>query len=217
MTKKSQEREGAGEAAHDSPEHRAWLVDLDGTLYKPLFVKLAMGAELALFGRRHISAIRAFRRQHELIRDAEREYLPSPYEHQLKLAADDCGLPLGELRGVVAEWMVERPGKWIRRFARSSLLEEISAYRRAGGKTALVSDYPASSKLKALGLASAFDTVVSNGEPSGPSRLKPAPDGFLLAAERLDVPPQECLVIGDRKDADGLAASRAGMAFRLIA
>ena len=89
------------------------------------------------------------------------------------------------------------------------------SYRPTEGleaRPALVSDYPASSKLKALGLESAFDTVVSNGEPSGPSRLKPAPDGFLLAAERLGVAPQECLVIGDRKDADGLAASRAGMA-----
>jgi beta-phosphoglucomutase-like phosphatase (HAD superfamily) len=38
----------------------------------------------------------------------------------------------------------------------------------------------------------------------------------LLAAERLEVEPAACLVIGDRDDADGEAARAAGMAFRHI-
>ena len=216
MTGESEWREGAAADSCESSGHRAWLIDLDGTLYKPLFVKLAMGAELALFGRRHITAIRAFRSQHEKIREEGGEYSPSPFEHQLSLAAADCSVPVEELRGIVMEWMVERPGKWIRRFARRSLLAEISVFRKAGGRTAIVSDYPASSKLRALGLAGSFDCVVSNGEAGGPSRLKPAPDGFVLAAEQLGFSAADCLVIGDREDADGLAASRAGMDFRLI-
>jgi FMN phosphatase YigB (HAD superfamily) len=36
----------------------------------------------------------------------------------------------------------------------------------------------------------------------------------LRAAEVLGVAPKHCLVIGDRDDADGLAAENAGMAFR---
>ena len=77
-----------------------------------------------------------------------------------------------------------------------------------GGKLALVSDYPATDKLNALGMASLFDLVVSNGEPGGPSRLKPHPEGYLSAAERLGVAPSACLVIGDRDDADGQIAFR---------
>ena len=61
-----------------------------------------------------------------------------------------------------------------------------------------------------------FDACVAVGEPDGPSRLKPAPDGFLLAAERLGVEPRNCLVLGDRPDADGEAARRAGMDFELV-
>jgi HAD superfamily hydrolase (TIGR01549 family) len=61
-----------------------------------------------------------------------------------------------------------------------------------------------------------FDVVIASGEPSGPPRLKPAPDGYLLAAERLGVVPAGCLVIGDRDDTDGEAARRAGMAFRRV-
>ena len=58
--------------------------------------------------------------------------------------------------------------------------------------------------------------VVANGDADGPKRLKPAPEGFLLAEERLGVEPADCLVIGDRDDADGEASRRAGMGFRLI-
>ena len=61
-----------------------------------------------------------------------------------------------------------------------------------------------------------FDVVVSNGEHPDLKRLKPAPDGMLLAAAELGVLPEHCLVIGDRDDADGAAARAAGMAFRLI-
>ncbi len=80
-----------------------------------------------------------------------------------------------------------------------------------------MSDYPARRKLEASGVAELFEQVVANGEQGGPGRLKPWPDGYLLAAEQLGVAPGECLVIGDRADADGEAARRAGMAFRRIA
>src|SRR5262249_11958880 len=114
------------------------------------------------------------------------------------------------------EWMHHRPGRWIRMFRRRSLLEEIAAHRAAGGRTALVSDYPARTKLSALGVEALFDVVVANGEPDGPRWLKPHPEGYLLAAQALGVEPTGCLVIGDRDDADGSAARSAGMAFRLI-
>jgi phosphoglycolate phosphatase/putative hydrolase of the HAD superfamily len=79
-----------------------------------------------------------------------------------------------------------------------------------------VSDYPATSKLLALGLSDYFDQVVSNGETEGLRRIKPSPDGYLLAAQLLGCDPEECLVIGDRDDADGAAARAAGMRFRLV-
>ncbi len=197
-------------------EYAAWLVDLDGTLYRPLPVKLAMGAELLLAGRAHLPAIRAFRRQHEVLRETLEDAVASPFELQLERAASDASLAVDNLRAIVMEWMVERPLRWLPRFARRGLLAEIAGFRDAGGKTALVSDYPARAKLGALGAAELFDTVVANGEENGPGRLKPWPDGYLAAAERLGVAPRECLVIGDRADADGEAARRARMAFRRV-
>ena len=114
------------------------------------------------------------------------------------------------------EWMFERPLKWVGSARRQGLLDALVGYRAQGGKTALVSDYPASQKLAALGAAGLFDLVVSSGEPGGPSKLKPDPEGYLSAGSRLGIDPGRCLVIGDRDDADGAAARAAGMGFCLI-
>lgn len=195
--------------------HDAWLVDLDGTLYYPYPVKLAMALELMLFGAPAIAALRRFRNEHEAIRK-EPVSRGDPYGAQLTRTALALGRDVAPLSELVEEWMQKRPGRWLRLFRRRALLEEIDAYRRGGGKTALVSDYPARHKLAALHAASLFDTVVASGEPGGPTDLKPHPGGYLLAAARLGVSPARCLVIGDRDDADGAAARAAGMNFRQV-
>lgn len=121
-----------------------------------------------------------------------------------------------EMREVVDEWMFCRPGKWLRWFVRWPLVRELQARKSCGVQLAVVSDYPVCRKLGALGLPFEPDAVVASGESGGPMTLKPDPEGYLLAAERLGVPPPRCLVVGDREDADGEAARRAGMAFQLI-
>jgi HAD superfamily hydrolase (TIGR01549 family) len=197
------------------PAPEAWLVDLDGTLYHSLPVKAAMGLELVLSGASHLGTLRRFRHFHELVR---RDGTPQgdPYQEQLERAARALGRSTADVEGVVRVWMHERPARWLRLFHRRSLVREITAFRAGGGKTALVSDYPARVKLEGLGFPELFDVVVASGEPDGPPRLKPDPAGYLLAAERLGVRPEHCLVIGDRDDADGAAARAAGMAFRLM-
>lgn len=200
----------------DTAQYQAWLVDLDGTLYRPLPVKLAMGASLLLKGRRALPAIKAFRAAHEQVRGQKLAPGLSPYQAQLEQAAKASGWELERLSQTVEEWMIQRPGPWLKRACRGALVAQIEAYVGQGGTCALVSDYPASKKLAAMGLESLFSAVVSSGEPGGPSQLKPDPEGYLLAAKALGVEPQACLVIGDRQDADGEAARRAGMGFLLV-
>jgi HAD superfamily hydrolase (TIGR01509 family) len=62
--------------------------------------------------------------------------------------------------------------------------------------------------LTVLGLLDKFDTIVGADDYTG---SKPAPDGFLLAAERLGVAPADCLVFEDT-DLGIRAATAAGMA-----
>ena len=62
--------------------------------------------------------------------------------------------------------------------------------------------------LTAIGLLDKFDLIVGSEDYA---RSKPAPDAFLIAAERLAVPPAQCLVFEDA-DIGIQAATAAGMA-----
>lgn len=196
-------------------DHEAWLVDLDGTLYRAAPVKAAMAGELLLGGWAALPTLRRFRQAHETLRQAGHAG-DDPYRAQIEHTAREMDVDPEDVLRTVVEWMHERPAPWIRRFLRHALLEEIRGFRQQGGKTALVSDYPARRKLEGIGLMDLFDTIVASGEPGGPKRLKPHPEGYLSAAERLGVDPARCLVIGDRDDADGSAARAAKMAFRHV-
>ncbi len=207
----------------ETKTYAAWLVDFDGTLYRPTPLKILMAFELAVGGIGAIAVVREFRRQHEALRDSAselqelREQWPSPYDQQLQLTSRALGYPVERVRAVVEEWMRERPQKWLRYLARRGLVREIQRYAAGGGRLGLVSDYPVADKLSALACGVQFDVVVAHGEERCPTHLKPHPSGYLAAARALGVEPQACLVIGDREDADGEAARRAGMGFRLIA
>ena len=202
------------------PPH-AWLVDLDGTLYRSAPLKRAMALRVIFsalappnFGA--AKALRTFRIWHERLREADQDCVPHPFAQQVQRAAEELGWSAEDLERLVQDWMVDRPSKLLHRYRRQALIDELRAHRAAGGRLALVSDYPARAKLEGLGLADLFEVIVANGEAGSPPRLKPHPAGYLLAAERLGVPPANCLVIGDRDDADGEAARRAGMGFRQV-
>jgi HAD superfamily hydrolase (TIGR01549 family) len=201
-----------------SHQYDAWLVDLDGTLYWQAPVRLLMAAELACFAPHRIRAVLCFRREQERLRREPHTVsgATSAFQAQLDRTAAALGCAPEHLTEILSYWMEQRPGKWLRLFRHRGLLREIADFRAAGGKTAVVSDYPAAVKLAGMRIASLFDAVVASGEAGGPAALKPDPAGLLLAAERLRVPPARCLVIGDRDDADGEAARRAGMGFRLM-
>lgn len=82
--------------------------------------------------------------------------------------------------------------------------------RAAGLPLALASSSPRpviDAVLETLGLEGLFEAVVSGDDVA---RGKPAPDAFLLAARRLGVQPERCLVVEDSRNGI-LAAKAAGM------
>lgn len=194
----------------------AWLVDLDGTLYRGRWLKLAMVAELTGASPRCLRVLRRFRAEHERLR-LQTERSPDPFRAQVERTAASLGMAEERILEIVEHWMLHRPRRWLRRCARRALIEEIAGFKARGGAVAVVSDYPARLKLESLGCARLPDVVVACGEPGGPGFLKPHPEGYLAAAQRLGVPPERCLVVGDRADADGQAAERAGMGYRRVA
>ena len=103
-------------------------------------------------------------------------------------------------REIIAENFVPIPGA----------VDLVDALSATGFKLAVGSSGPPENiavTLEKLGRASRFSAVVSGADVT---RGKPDPQVFLLVAERLGVPPQQCAVIEDA--AAGIeAANRAGM------
>jgi len=123
---------------------------------------------------------------------------------------------LGEVSAEEVKRLSERKEALFRQHAAGQVTllpgaAELARRGRGGGRrTALVTSTPRVNidfVLEQVGLSGAFDTIVAAEDVL---RGKPDPEGFLLAARRLGVAPQRCLVI---EDAPGgvEAARRAGM------
>jgi HAD superfamily hydrolase (TIGR01509 family) len=93
--------------------------------------------------------------------------------------------------------------------------EILLRFREAGLRLGLIS---ASARpvidaiLETVGLRRVFETIVSGDEVA---RGKPAPDGYLMAARRLAVDPERCLVVEDTRNGV-LAAKAAGMTVAVV-
>lgn len=112
--------------------------------------------------------------------------------------------------------LVERKWQMMTKICRGRIrpmpgaLDLVAALRQRGLPLAVASSstrFYIEMVLEELGLRNAFRVIVSADEVA---HGKPDPDIFLLAAERLGVPPQSCLVIED--SVSGMRAARsAGM------
>src|SRR5688572_7524938 len=126
--------------------YAAWLIDLDGTLYHQSPVRAMMASELMLRGQVDIKLLREFRRQHEHQRMSGVFDRSDPYRLQIERTAQALRMSVVHVEAVVERWMINRPGKWLRLFRRRRLLRAMAKFSRSGGKTAVVSDYPARRK-----------------------------------------------------------------------
>lgn len=87
-------------------------------------------------------------------------------------------------------------------------METVRSLRRMGIKTAVGScSENATGILRQLNMLPLFDAVIDGGQIT---RGKPDPEVFLKAAERLEVPPENCLVVEDGR-AGAEAAHRCRM------
>jgi HAD superfamily hydrolase (TIGR01509 family) len=127
-----------------------------------------------------------------------------------RLIEEHVGQPV-EFAAFLAEW----DRLCTLRFAqgiplKAGAVELLDALDSAGVPVALATSSrrgPAEEKLAAIGLRHHFRTVVTFDDVAAP---KPAPDPYLLAAERLGVAPARCLAFED-SETGARAAHAAGM------
>ena len=197
---------------------RAVLCDLDGTLYHQGTLRCLMALELCalpLLKRSCRSAccvwrcLRDFRRIREELRtlgEAEGALAMLQYRE----AAKKAGVSPDVMQQVVAEWIYQRPLKYLR-FCRHRGIEEFFvSLQRQGIQIGVLSDYPAWDKLKALCLDSKVSLTLCSTDPEI-NAFKPHPKGFLHACEIWGIEPEEVLYVGDRPEVDAAGAAHAGM------
>ena len=145
--------------------------------------------------------------------------VPPGFHESLLGASDDrVHAALSAATGLALTLLEWRAVKWqhYRRHANCiPLRQEVAALARdlagQGVPMAVVSNSTADEVvlcLGASGLASLFSTTVSRADVT---RGKPDPEGYLLAAARLGIPPNECLVVEDSP-----VGARAGVAAGML-
>jgi putative hydrolase of the HAD superfamily len=210
-------------ASLDRP--RALVFDVDGTLYYQGLLRACMALELlasllTLDGHRRRRAVAVwrqlavFRRTREALKGFAAG--SNSLEHlQYLQPAQQVGCSPTELERVVTEWMHVRPLRYLAYCRRRGLVAFLQYLVNSGYRIAVLSDYPAASKLDALGAAPYVEVALCATDTTV-NALKPHPRGFLQVCAALGLPPSTVLYVGDRADVDLAGARAAGMRCALI-
>ena len=182
--------------------------DVDGTLYRQRPLRLRMGRDMLIHtiakcDRNAISVISAYRRIREhLAAEEVVDFEPVLIAETAKATS----MSPERVHAIVSEWIETRPLRYLRSCLFSGVPQLFAGLRRADKKIGIFSDYPATEKLAAMGLAAHHVVAASDV-----GLLKPHARGLQSVMAAANAAAQETLFIGDRADRDGVAGQRAGV------
>ena len=187
----------------------ALAFDLDGTLYPAC----RLNFRLLPFLLKEQRLLRAMNRARMQLRNSG-AYEEDFYETQARLMAEILNEPAEKVkerteRLVYRGW--EPLFKKVRLFPHAR--ECLDAFRKAGIRLGLLSDFPPEAKLEHLRISDCWEAVLCS-ERVG--RLKPDPASFLELASRMGTPPEQILYVGNSVSYDVAGAHNAGMKAALI-
>ncbi len=175
--------------------YRAVVFDMDGLLLDTEL--LWHRAEVELF-RRHGG---------DFSWDDKMAVIGTSFAFTARYFAERLGRPLAEGEALVREMVEIMHGELQRDVEGRPGAVELVARLRGRTRLGLASNSPkllVDAALASAGLADAFDAIVTSDDVE---HAKPAPDLYLLACERLGVPPAEALALEDSPS--GVAAAKA--------
>lgn len=185
------------------------IFDMDGTLYDQRRLRARMLAALLrdAIAQRSLDTLltlRSFRRCREALAEGSQDFLADQYS----IPAAERGCTPEEVRGLVGEWMEERPLSMLAACRRPGIQQLFQAIAREGKRIAIFSDYPAVAKLAALDLTA--DYIVAATDPDV-GRPKPDPAGLEKLLRLSGVAADRAVLIGDRVERDWAVAARLNM------
>ena len=196
---------------------KAVIFDVDGTLYDQSKLRLSVVREMFASVLQQPGRIAELRILWRFRKMREKHAAKAAFDlesRQYEWAAQAAAVSPEKVRGVVKEWMLERPLAFLQSCRYPGAQALFSELQRQGIPIGVFSDYPAIDKLSALGLRA---QVIVSATCAEVNRLKPDPTGLLVVAAKLDTPAPECLFIGDQEAKDGECARRAGMPCLILA
>lgn len=197
-------------------EYRMALLDMDGTLYFQLPVRVFMALAMARYyvfrpkKWKELFVLRSYRRLRECRAFTEQENF---IERQFMYLSKIYKMPVEVVCDLINNWMQQRPLKYIRRFRDKKLLSIINRLHENGAKIIIYSDYPVIDKAEAVGVPA--DNMFYAGDKII-GCMKPDPKGVFSILEQAGIAPNEVIFIGDRYEKDGLCAQYAGVDFILL-
>ena len=185
--------------------------DLDGTLYPNYRLNIRI-FHLIL---KELRLVSNFGKARQLIRKNQ-AFSPLPddfYLHQAEIVAKIIGNPIG----VPSETLKDKIDRviyraWEPAFKKIKLynrvVKTLEAFKKAGLKLGLLSDFPPEAKLDYLNIRGFWDAVLCS-ERCG--ALKPHPKSFVELACAMSLPPEKILYVGNSRPYDVTGAAAAGM------
>jgi putative hydrolase of the HAD superfamily len=186
--------------------------DFDGTLY----ANHQFYARILPFVIKEFPLLMAWGRARSTMRKAGGPALSAGafYERQAALMGEFLGKEPAALRARL-DALVYRG--WEEVFKRVPLFpdvkETLREFRGAGIKLGMLSDVPPDRKLENMGLSSIWDAQLCSEVSGG---LKPNKTAFLALTEKMLLPPERILYVGNSVSLDVLGARGAGMKAALI-
>lgn len=210
----------------DISQYSLYVFDLDGTLYDQPKLRTIMATRLVLHYICHfwrlgeLVTIRDFRKLKE---EWNEEIASDASDFTSDLDGIDSAICMKLANGSVAKaeaiskvihkWIYINPLTAITKAADTRLIGIIDELRRQGKKVVVLSDYPTTDKLGALGanVDAAYTTTDSRiGE------LKPSPKGLMVVLDDCDVNAEDAVMIGDRMKKDGESAIAANVDYMIV-
>ncbi len=182
--------------------------DIDGTLYPSysLYLRIIFYVLKNFRFYMHFNKVRKI-----LHRTAP---LPDFYEYQGRLLAEELDISVAEAREKIDRIVYKGLTRYFSKIKTFSHVEEaFKAFRDAGYKIAVLSDFPPAQKGDFWGLSKYCDLIVGSEEIGA---LKPSKYPFGIMARCLGVKEKEVLYVGNSIKYDVVGAKKAGMKSAII-
>lgn len=204
-------------------EYKAFIFDLDGTLYyqKPFRIKMLM--TLIKYVILHPAAIKdlfvikRYRQVREHWDEYEKEYMFDKGlgldEKQYAAVAAKTGTTPGRVKNAVRFFMHEMPLQVLLPYRDEILKGFIDLLHEKKKTVVIYSDYPVEAKLACLGITA--DACYTSGDPCI-GCMKPDPKGLSVILNALGCDCADAVMVGDRYEKDGLAAQRNNVDYVIV-